>query len=100
MIDARNQVVCFDSYPNFGKVVTDADSEDTREDYVTNLRIVRTVAAKAKLPMWLYFNIVPYGGSGVKMPKEGHSDPTEAQVSQTHCRTVIFIVVYVPNQST
>ena len=73
-------VVCFDSYPNFGRVVTDADSEDTREDFVTNLRIVSAIATKAKLPMWLYFNIVPYG-SAVSMPHEGHSDPTEAQVS-------------------
>ena len=72
-------VVCFDSYPNFGRVVSDAVSEDTREDYVNNLRIVSVIATRAQLPMWLYFNIVPYG-SGVKMPHEGHSDPTEAQV--------------------
>ena len=34
--------------------------------------------------MWLYCSIVPFGGGGVTMPKEGHSDPTEAQVSRTH----------------
>ena len=46
-------VLVFDSYPNFGRVVSGAPSLDTREDYVTNLRIVSAVATKAKVRAYI-----------------------------------------------
>jgi hypothetical protein len=67
----KPDVVCFDHYPNFGRVVNDARAEDTREDYVRNLELAGAVARGAKLPLWLYFNVVPYGGDKPSMPHEG-----------------------------
>jgi hypothetical protein len=76
----RPDVLCFDHYPTFGRTVADARAADTREDYVANLAMVAEIAERGQRPMWLYFNIVPYGGNVTRMPHEGHEDPTEAQV--------------------
>ena len=35
----KPDILCFDHYPTFGRVVSDARAMDTREDYVTNLRL-------------------------------------------------------------
>ena len=65
-------VVCFDHYPTFGRNVAGKRENDTREDYVRNLALAGGVTWEAGIPLWQYFNIVPYGGR--------HEDPTEAQV--------------------
>ena len=75
-------VLCFDHYPVFGRVASDARATDTREEYVLNLALAAAVTRRAhNLPLWLYFNIVPYGSPAVNSgPKSGHDDPTEAQI--------------------
>ena len=61
----RPDVICYDHYPTFGRLglgagqQADARAQDTREDYVKNLRIVGEISRNASIPMWLYFNIVP-----------------------------------------
>lgn len=76
-------VVCFDHYPTFGRNVAGKRENDTREDYVRNLALAGGVTWEAGIPLWQYFNIVPYGGR--------HEDPTEAQVREnpnaTHTHT-------------
>lgn len=65
-------IVAFDHYPTFGRNVADKRETDTREDYVRNLDLACVIANKASLPVWQFFNTVPYGGT--------HDDPTEAQL--------------------
>eukprot|EP01050_Picozoa_sp_SAG11_P011997 SAG11_NODE_1306_length_5245_cov_6.023513_10_plen_98_part_00 len=54
-----------DHYPTFGRLglgagqQADERAQDTREDYVRNLRIVGNITQNASIPMWLYFNIMP-----------------------------------------
>ena len=54
-----------DHYPTFGRLglgagpQADERAQDTREDYVRNLRIVGDITRSASIPMWLYFNIIP-----------------------------------------
>ena len=48
-------------------------AHDTRDDYIRNLAMAGSVAHRSKLPLWLYFNIVPYRRLFLE-------DPTEAQV--------------------
>ena len=73
----KPDVVCFDHYPVFHANPTGTGKmkllHDTREDYIRNLAIAGAVAHRAKLPMWLYFNIVPYRSLH-------YGDPTEAQI--------------------
>jgi hypothetical protein len=73
----KPDVVCFDHYPIFRPNPTGTGKNkllhDTREDYIRNLAMAGAVAHRAKLPLWLYFNIVPYRRLFLE-------DPTEAQV--------------------
>ena len=75
----KPDVVCFDHYPVFHSDPTVTGKtkcrscRDSREDYIRNLELAGAVAHRAKLPLWLYFNIVPYRRLFL-------GDPTEAQI--------------------
>ena len=75
----KPDVVCFDHYPVFHSDPTVTGKtkckycRDTREDYIRNLEMAAAVAHPAHLPLWLYFNIVPYRRLFL-------GDPTEAQI--------------------
>jgi hypothetical protein len=58
-------VLSMDHYPHFR-----ADM-DGREDYCDNLAILREYALKYNIPMWNFFNAMPF---------QAHTDPTESQI--------------------
>lgn len=58
-------VLSMDHYPRFGP---DADG---RDNYCTNLEVMRVESRRKGIPFWNFFNIMPYGP---------HTDPTEAQL--------------------
>ena len=45
--------------------------KDTRDDYCTNLAVMRKYAQERNIPFWNFFNCMPFGP---------HFDPTEAQL--------------------
>lgn len=62
-------VLSFDSYPlyqrSFDQATGTVQVQDTRADYLFNLRAFRTAAEKHGLVFWNFFNTMPYGSHAV-----------------------------------
>jgi hypothetical protein len=65
MQEVRPDVLSMDHYPRFNR------NRDGRDNYCTNLAVMRREALASGIPFWNYFNTMPYGP---------HTDPTEAQL--------------------
>ncbi len=64
--ELNQSVLCMDHYP-----VMKPD-EDTREEYLFNLDMMRQVSQKHNIPFWNFFNCMPFSK---------HLTPTEAQLN-------------------
>jgi len=58
-------VLCMDHYPIF------KPKQDSRHRYCNNLETMRKFSLQRGIPIWNYFNTMPFGP---------HTDPTEAQI--------------------
>jgi len=82
-------VLSMDHYPIF-----QPDQKDGRDNYCTNLDVMRRQSLAAGVPFWNFFNTMPYGP---------HTDPTEDQLrwqiyaSLTHgAKGILWFCYYTP----
>lgn len=63
--EVNPDVLSMDHYPMF------SPTADGREGYCKNLEVMRRYSLAARIPLWNFFNTMPFGP---------HTDPTEAQL--------------------